>query len=123
MARTRAAFHDPTGARYGIPTFWWRGAPDGYATRRQLRQRGLCPGGQPVAAQVLWAGVGGTRAAYLYRLDLARPKRTASPAVLAALAAAMRARKTCPTCRTVRPYVISRSLGECVPCAYPEVPA
>ncbi|MDP9798302.1 hypothetical protein J2S43_006814 [Catenuloplanes nepalensis] len=123
MSRVRAAFHDPAGTRYGIPTFWWRGAPDGYATRRQLRNRGLCPGGQPVAAQVLWAGVGGIRAAYLYRLDLARPKRTASPAVLAALASAMRARKTCPTCRAVRPYVISRSLGECVPCAYPEVSA
>ncbi|MCO8274785.1 hypothetical protein M1L60_29735 [Actinoplanes sp. TRM 88003] len=121
MGRIRAAFHDPDGDRYGIPTFWWKGAPDGYATRRQLRKRGLCPGGQPIAAQVLWAGVGGTRAAYLYDLDLARPKRTATPAVLAALAKAMRARRTCPTCRRVRPYVIPRSLGECLSCAPSEV--
>jgi hypothetical protein len=119
MSRIRAAFWDPDGARYGIPTFWWRGAPPGYATRRQLRAAGLCPGGQPIAAQILWRGVGGTRAAYLYRLDLARPKRTATPAVRAALGKAMRARRTCPTCRRVRPYCIPRSLGECLPCSDP----
>jgi hypothetical protein len=116
MARIRAAFNDPDGTRYGIPTYWWRGAPAGYATRRQLRERGLSPGGQPIAAQILWQGVGGVRAAYLYRLDLARPKRTATPAVRAALAKAMCARRTCPTCRRVRPYVIPRSLGECLTC-------
>jgi hypothetical protein len=123
MARIRAAYRDPTGDRYGIPTFWWRGAPDGYATRRQLRKRGLCPGGQPVAAQVLWSGVGGTRVAYLYRLDLARPKRTATPAVRAALAKAMTARRTCPICRELQPYFIPRSLGECLTCASPEIAA
>jgi hypothetical protein len=117
MARIRAAFHDPEGTRYGIPTFWWRGAPAGYATRRQLRERGLCPGGQPVAAQILWRGVGGVRAAYLYRLDLARPKRTPSAAQLRALDKAMRARRTCSTCRNVRSYCIPRSLGECLECA------
>src|SRR3954470_19662937 len=113
MPRIRADFYDPDGVRHSLPTYWWQGAPDGYATRRQLRARGLCPGRQPIAAQVLWTGVGGTRAAYLYRLDLARPKRTASPAVLAALGKAMRARRTCPTCRRERPYCIPRSLGEC----------
>lgn len=45
--------YDPTGARYGIPTYPWRLAPAGYATRRQLRARGLRPGGQPVAAQLM----------------------------------------------------------------------
>jgi len=123
MARIRAAFHDPDGARYGLPTYWWRGAPAGYATRRQLRERGLCPGGQPIAAQILWSGVGGTRAAYLYRLDLARPKRIATAAQLRALGKAMLARRTCPTCRQVRPYVIPRSLGECLPCSSLEATA
>jgi hypothetical protein len=123
MSRIRATYWDPEGDLYGLPTFWWRGAPDGYATRRQLRARGLCPGGQPIAAQILWRGVGGERAAYLYRLDLARPKRSATPAVLAALAKAMRARRTCPTCRDVRPYVIPRSLGECLSCAPSEAAA
>ena len=116
MGRTRAAFHDPEGDRYGIPTFWWQGAPPGYATRRQLRELGKSPGRQPVAAQILWRGVGGVRAAYLYRLDLARPKRTASAAQLRAVASALRARRTCPNCRHERPYYIPRSLGECLTC-------
>lgn len=116
MARTRAAFNDPEGTRYGIPTFWWQGAPPGYATRRQLRARGLRPAGQPVAAQILWRGVGGIRAAYLYRLDLAAPKRTATAAQLRAVGKALLARRTCPTCRHVRPYYIPRSLGECLTC-------
>ncbi len=29
-----------------LPVFRWRLAPDGYATRRQLRAQGLRPGGQ-----------------------------------------------------------------------------
>ena len=32
-----------------LPVFRWRLAPDGYATRRQLRAQGLRPGGQDVA--------------------------------------------------------------------------
>ncbi|GII26514.1 RRQRL motif-containing zinc-binding protein [Planosporangium mesophilum] len=117
MSRIRASFYDPTGARYGIPTFWWRGAPAGYATVRQLRAAGLRPGGQPVAAQVLWRGVGGTRVAYLYRVDAAKPKRTATPAQLRAIDRALTARRTCSTCREVRPYYIPRSLGECLTCS------
>jgi hypothetical protein len=117
MARIRGAYHDPQGLRYGIPTFWWRGAPPGYATRRQLRAANLRPGGQPVAAQILWRGIGGTRVAYLYRVELAKPKRSATPAQLRAIGAALAARRTCPTCRTERPYTIPRSLGECLDCA------
>ncbi|EFG09306.1 Hypothetical protein SCLAV_4232 [Streptomyces clavuligerus] len=41
----RRDLYDPDGARHGIPTFPWRCAPDGYATRRQLRADGLRPGG------------------------------------------------------------------------------
>ena len=117
MARIRACYGDPLGERYGLPTFWWQGAPEGYATLRQLRVRGLRPGGQPVAAQILWRGVGGERVAYLYRLDLAKPKRTATAAQLRALGSALLARRTCSTCRVVRPYCIPRSLGECLDCA------
>lgn len=120
MPRIRAAFWDPEGSRYGIPTFWWRGAPDCYATRRQLRDQGLRPAGQPVAAQILWRGVGGTRVAYLYRIDLARPKRRASAAQRAAIDRALTARRTCSTCGRVRPYFIPRSLGECLDCATPK---
>jgi hypothetical protein len=116
MARIRAAYWDPAGTRYGIPTFWWQGAPEGYATRRQLRARGLRPGGQPVAAQIMWRGVGGDRAAYLYRLDLARPVRPMTPGRRRAVAAALRARRTCTTCGELRNYYIPRSFGECLDC-------
>jgi hypothetical protein len=117
MPRIRAAYYDPDGERYGIPTFWWRGAPDGYATARQLRAQGLRPGGQPVAAQILWRGIGGTRMAYLYRVELAKPKRTATAAQLVAIGKALRARRTCPTCGQTCWYFIPRSLGECLDCA------
>ncbi|MEY9940726.1 RRQRL motif-containing zinc-binding protein [Streptacidiphilus sp. MAP5-3] len=112
-------FYDPTGVRFGIPTFPFRLAPEGYATRRQLRARALRPGGQPVAAQLLWRSRktrGGVRCAYLYRVDLARPVRPMTEAKRAALAAAMRARRTCPACRRDVGYVIPRSLGTCVTC-------
>lgn len=116
-------FYDPAGARYGTPTFPFRCAPDGYATRAQLRAKGLRPGGQPVAAQLMWrsrkAG-GGVRIAYLYRLDLAAPVRPMTPGKRRALAAAMRARRTCPVCRCDAGYVIPTSLGTCVTCAFPE---
>jgi hypothetical protein len=120
MSRYRAVYDDPQGDRYGIPTFQWRRAPQGYATLRQLRACGKRPAGQPVAAQIMWHGVGGDRVAYLYRLDLAKPKRTATGAQLRALDKAMRARRTCSTCTQVKDYCIPRSLGECVDCAYPE---
>jgi hypothetical protein len=38
---TLADCFDPTGERFGMPTFPWRCAPDDHATRRQLRGRGL----------------------------------------------------------------------------------
>ncbi|MCX4698668.1 RRQRL motif-containing zinc-binding protein [Streptomyces sp. NBC_01373] len=112
---------DPNGARHGIPTFPWRYAPDGLATRRQLRARGLRPGGQPVAAQVLRPRYRrGPLVAYLYRLDKALPVRPMTPAKRRALECAMRARRTCPQCRTDAGYVIPTSLGVCVTCAYPD---
>lgn len=117
MSRIRAKFHDPDAEEHPIPTYWWKGAPDDtYATRRQLRAKGLAPGGQDPAAQVLWCGAGGVRVAYLYRLDRAVPKRHATPAQLAAVGKALAARRTCPTCRVERPYYISRKFGECLDC-------
>ncbi|MGC5334871.1 RRQRL motif-containing zinc-binding protein [Micromonospora sp. DT62] len=123
MSRIRAAFYDPEGTRFGIPTYWWQGAPAGYATARQLRAQGLRPGGQPVAAQVMWRGVGGERVAYLYKVDQAAAKRTATAAQLAAIGKALAARRTCPNCLVVRPYYIPRSLGECLECAEPAMGA
>lgn len=105
-----------------IPVYRWRLAPDGLATRRQLRARGLRPGGQDVVATIERPRRRrGPLVAYLYRIDAAKPVRPMTPGRRAALAAAMRARRTCPTCRRMQPYCIPTSLGQCVTCA--EAPA
>lgn len=122
MSPTFGKCYDPNGNRYGIPTYPWRYAPDGLATRRQLRARGLRPGGQPIAAQVMRGNrrAGGVRVAYLYRIDRAKPVRPMTRGKAVALAKAMTARRTCPACQTDAGYVIPTSLGMCVTCAYPE---
>ncbi|WP_411574170.1 RRQRL motif-containing zinc-binding protein [Streptomyces fradiae] len=104
-----------------LPVYRWRLAPDGLATRRQLRARGLRPGGQPVAAQLERPRRRrGPLVAYLYRIDLAVPVRPMTPAKWAALAQANAARRLCPSCRRDAGYVIPPTLGMCVPCAYPQ---
>ncbi|MER6747381.1 RRQRL motif-containing zinc-binding protein [Streptomyces fungicidicus] len=104
-----------------LPVFRWRLAPDGYATRRQLRALGLRPGGQDVAAQLERPRRRrGPLVAYLYRVDLAKPVRPMTPARRAALNKANAARRLCPTCRRDAGYVIPAALGTCVPCADPD---
>ncbi|QFZ74267.1 hypothetical protein GFH48_14255 [Streptomyces fagopyri] len=123
MSTAFSKCYDPSGTRFGVPTFPWRFAPHGYATRRQLRDRGLRPGGQPIAAQVMRRHRGrksGVQVAYLYRLDRARPVRPMTSRKWGALALAMLARRTCPQCQLDAGYVIPTSLGTCVSCAYPE---
>lgn len=110
----RVEFYDPTGSRYGFPTFPYHYAPDGLATRRQLRADGLRPNGQPVIAQLLWRK--GKRVAYLYRRDLAAPKKPATAAQLAAVEKALLARRTCRECGVTRPYYIPRRTGACLDC-------
>jgi hypothetical protein len=111
----RIPFYDPDGEHYGIPTYPWRWAPDGLLTTRQLRAAGLRPGGQDIAAQILWRR--GKRVAYLYRAEDAKPKRTATPAQHAAIAKALTARRTCDSCGEEKPYYIPRRWGECLDCA------
>jgi hypothetical protein len=104
-----------------IPTYRWRLAPDGLATRRQLRALGLRPGGQDVAAQVERPRRRrGPLVAYLYSIEQAKPVRPMTPAKRAALAKANAARRTCPQCRRDAGYVIPPSLGMCTTCAYPD---
>ncbi|MHB6909008.1 RRQRL motif-containing zinc-binding protein [Streptomyces sp. DB-54] len=111
---------DPTGERFGIPTYPWHLAPDGYATRRQLRAMGLRPGGQEVAAQILRPRRHREPlTGYLYRIHLAQPVRPMTTGQRAALAKANAARRTCPGCRTDAGYCIPRSIGICNTCAYP----
>ncbi len=101
-----------------LPVYRWRLAPDGLATRRQLRAMGLRPGGQDVAAELQRPRRRqGPLVAYLYRVDCAKPVRPMTPARRVALARANRARRTCPSCRRDAGYVIPTSLGACVPCA------
>ncbi|MFB6831388.1 RRQRL motif-containing zinc-binding protein [Streptomyces hydrogenans] len=101
-----------------LPVYRWRLAPEGLATRRQLRAMGLRPGGQDVAAELERPRRRqGPLVAYLYRIDLARPVRPMTPARWAALAAANAARRVCPECGRDAGYRIPTSLGMCVPCA------
>ncbi|KJK58345.1 RRQRL motif-containing zinc-binding protein [Saccharothrix sp. ST-888] len=114
--------HHPNTPTATTPAYRWRCAPDGLATRRQLRAQGLRPGGQDPAAEIEWRSrkarrCGGKRVAYLYRVDLARPVRPMTPGRARALAAAILARRTCPACRRDAGYVIPRSLGCCWPCS------
>ncbi|MER6036512.1 RRQRL motif-containing zinc-binding protein [Streptomyces sp. NPDC001835] len=103
-----------------VPVYRWRLAPDGYATRRQLRALGLRPGGQEVVAQLERPRRRRSPlVAYLYRVDLAKPVRPMTPAKWSALARANAARRICPACRRDAGYVIPTSLGTCVPCASP----
>lgn len=120
MSPTFAETWDPDGTRWGVPTYPWRLAPEGLATRRQLRAQGLRPGGQEIAAQVMRRRRSEPLVAYLYRIEDAKPVREMTAARRASLAAAMAARRTCPNCRKDAGYCIPRSLGMCVPCAYPE---
>lgn len=104
-----------------VPVYRWRLAPDGLATRRQLRALGLRPGGQDVAAQVERPRRRREPlVAYLYRVEQAKPVRPMTPAKRAALAKANAARRTCPECRRDAGYVIPSSLGMCTPCAFSE---
>lgn len=123
-SRIRQRFFDPSGQRYGIPTYPWHLAPPHLLTRRQLAActPPLRPGGQPIAAQVLWiscryAGRPRTRVAYLFDTNLAKPKRTATPAQRAAIDKAIAARRVCRGCGLDRGYQPAKRLGVCNECA------
>jgi hypothetical protein len=82
--------HWPGEWRDGLPTFAWRGAPAGLATRRQLRAAGLCPGGHGIVAQAICRQ--GRRWAGLYRVELAVASPGATLGQLSALRRAQAAR-------------------------------
>ena len=112
------------GTHWGRPVFGHSAAPAGLATVRQLRTKGLRPGGQDVAA---WLVFGHRRPfrreeiAALYRVDQALPVRPMTPGRVRALEAAMRARRTCPECGHLKPYVIPTSTRQCWDCAADEI--
>lgn len=95
--------------------FRFQQAPQGLATRRQLRAMHLSPGGHEPVAQLTWHN--GKRKAWLYRVDLAKPKRTPTLAQERALDQAMAARQTCPKCRRRYIYCLPlRTQGCCNEC-------
>jgi hypothetical protein len=102
----------------GLPTWSWRCAPAGLVTRRQMRARGLAPGGAAPVAQVICRR--GTRRAYLYEPAELVTKRDATPAQWIAVATAIAARRWCPTGRHYVDYCVPTSLGECIACHYRE---
>lgn len=105
----------PCAGRYaGRPVFRYRWAPPGLYTVRQLAVRGLRPAGQDPAGYLAW---GFNRWAYLYRLDLAKPKRVPTAAQRRAIERCNVIQQWCPSCRSDVGYRIPRSLGECVDCA------
>lgn len=101
-----------------LPVFRWHLAPDGSATRRQLRARGLRPGGQDVAGTLERPRRRGRPPliAYLYRVDLAKPVRPMTAGRWRAHAAMMRARRTCSRCCIDVGYCVPRAYGICGRC-------
>ncbi|MEV6133132.1 RRQRL motif-containing zinc-binding protein [Streptomyces violaceusniger] len=120
MPRTDLRFLDPEGKRYGIPTWPWRMGPppEEWATLRQLKARGLRPGGQrnPIGGQLGWQSGDGPRFAYLYRVELALPKRPMTEARWASIRKATQARQICPACGEKRDYEIPKRYGVCNDC-------
>lgn len=127
----RPDFDDNEGAKHGgLPTYPYRAAPGGYATRRQLRKNGLQPARQPVRAQIRWKHHGpsrqsGTkqqeRVAHLFLVSEAKPKKPPTAGQQKAVEAMLRARRTCKSCGQEKAYYIPRSRGECNECAEPEL--
>ena len=110
MPRTSERFLDPEGKKFGIPTFPWQMAPEGLATRRQLTNARLRPGGAPVVAQIMWdRGGDEVGVAYLYELAAAVPKRPYTDGLARSVAAMLVARSTCAACGTVYDYCLPKS--------------
>jgi hypothetical protein len=98
-----------------IPVFRWKQAGHALATRRQLREMGLRPGSQSPVARIECRG--GQRFAWLYRIDLAKPKLPMTLAKELALDKAMAARQTCPKCGRRYHHVLPmKTLGSCLEC-------
>lgn len=105
----------------GLPTFFFRQAPEGLSTRRQLAARGRRPNGQDPVAQIKWKR--GKRFAVLYRDDLAADKRQPTPAMRRSLENALRARRFCQTGKHYVDHCVRGPKRQCSECygADPEV--
>lgn len=105
----------------GLPLLSWGTAPrDTLATRRQLRTRGLRPGGQDPVALLYFQHrpACAFTLAELFLIDRARPVRAMTPAKRAALDKALTARRTCRACGQQSPGELPRPGRICEPCRY-----
>lgn len=118
MSRYKAAYQDPEGRRHnGFPTFAWGFAPAHLLTRRQLRERGLRPVGDPVA-QLRFDRYRTQVTAYLYDVRAAKPLAPMTPGRWRTVNAMLKVRSTCKGCGHVCDYCLPRSLGRlCLDCA------
>lgn len=107
--------NDPTGERYGFPTYRWGQAPAHLMTRRQLAAAGLRKAGQDPVAEMR-DYVGAWHRAYLYDSRLALPRRAWTPARQAAVQKAADSRKYCPACRGWLGYVPPPDQVDCPAC-------
>ncbi|MFI5712943.1 RRQRL motif-containing zinc-binding protein [Kribbella sp. NPDC051620] len=103
----------PGRVRNGLPEFQFGQAPAGLSTRRQLRARGLCRGGQEPFARLTWKR--DQRFAWLYVDAKAKQKRTPTAKQLDAVEKALAARKVCAECGPVEHYVrtTDQLCGDC----------
>lgn len=116
MARHVTDAYDPEGEHHALPTWPYGLAPAGLSTFRQLRAKGLRPGGQAPAGQLIYNYGGREQFAFLYRDDLALPKRSATDAQMVAIGKALLARMLCKTCGEYADYYIPRRFGQCLTC-------
>lgn len=111
--RFKGKYQDPEGRNHnGFPTFAWRCAPEHLLTKRQLRARGLRPGGQDPAAQMRW---GRRSVAYLYDVRRAKPVRPMTEGRQRTLDAMIRVRSTCKGCGFVADWCLPRKFGRLCP--------
>ena len=119
--RYKARYQDPQGRHHnGFPTYAWGCVPDGLATRRQLRERRLRPGADPVA-QLCFDRYKATITAYLYQVADAKPIAPMTPGRWRTINAMLQVRSTCKGCGVTSDYCLPRSLGQlCLDCAAAE---
>lgn len=106
------------GFREGLPVWRWGSAPAGLVTARQLREQRLRRRrGQEPFGLLVWRKRGcGEQVAELYRVDLAVPSRTMTPAVLASIEAMCRAHRVCRACGTESDRWLPTSTWRCDDC-------
>lgn len=109
----------------GLPLLSWGIAPkDTLATYRQLRKRGLRPGGADPVAVLYFHCRKGMRMVYanLYLIANAKPVRPMTPARRAAIEKACQAHRICPECKQDAGVYIRPSIGVCLECCMASEP-